>query len=330
MDGRGAMKMRALMRLVAVGAALWAGGHGVRAQDFPARPITLIVGLAAGGITDITARIYAEAVSRGIGQRVNVENKPGAGGAVGAAAVQNAPADGYTLLVFSGSQHATIAAAGPAPYEPVKGFAPVTLLFNSVVALSVPADSPYRSLADLFEKGRAKEGGLLFGSPGLGSPSHLLGARLALAAKVPIQSIHYRGGAPMMADLVTGRVDWALPTLSTARGYFADGKLRALVIDAAERWTGLPDVPTLAELGYGNEKVASWFALAAPAGTPPAIVARLREEFIKASRDPDLQRRLSENGTPIATSTSEEMGRLMAEETVAMESLVKTLGLKLN
>ncbi len=249
-----------------------------------------------------------------IGQRVSVDNRPGAGGAVGAAAVQNSPPDGYTLLVFSGSQHATIAAAGPAPYEPVKGFAPVTLLFNSVVALSVPADSPYKSVAELFEAGKKKEGGLLFGSPGLGSPSHLLGARLALAAGVPIQSIHYRGGAPMMADLITGRVEWAFPTLSTARGYLADGKLKALALDAAERWSGLPNTPTLTELGYGNEKVASWFALAAPVGTPPAVVARLREEFVKASRDPDLQRRLAENGTPIATSTSEEMGRLMAEE----------------
>jgi tripartite-type tricarboxylate transporter receptor subunit TctC len=318
-----------LLQTAVAGALLFALSARSYAQDFPSKPITIIVGLAAGGITDITARIYAEAVSRGIGQRVSVENKPGAGGAVGAAAVQNAAPDGYTLLVFSGSQHATIAAAGPAPYEPVKGFAPVTLLFNSVVALSVPADSPYTSVADLFEKGKKKEGGLLFGSPGLGSPSHLLGARLALAANVPIQSIHYRGGAPMMADLVTGRVEWAFPTLSTARGYLADGKLKALALDSAERWKGLPDTPTLTELGYGNEKVASWFGLAAPAGTPPAIVAKLREEFVKASRDPDVIRRLTENGTPIATSTSTDMGKLMAEETVTMEALVKTLGLKL-
>jgi tripartite-type tricarboxylate transporter receptor subunit TctC len=322
------MRMSSLKAPIAAAFFLAAAGS-VPAQDFPNKPITVVVGLAAGGITDITARIYAEAVSRGIGQRVGVENKPGAGGAVGAAAVQNATPDGYTLLVFSGSQHATVAAAGPAPYEPVKGFAPVTLLFNSVVALTVPADSPAKSVAELFELGRKKDGGLLFGSPGLGSPSHLLGARLALAAKVPIQSIHYRGGAPMMADLVTGRVEWAFPTLSTARGYFADGKLRALALDATERWSGLPDVPTLTEAGFGNEKVASWFALAAPAGTPPAVVAKLREEFIKASRDPDLQRRLAENGTPIATSTSEEMGRLMAEEVTTMEALVKTLGLKL-
>jgi len=159
------------------------------------------------------------------------------------AAVLNAAPNDYTLLVFSGSQHATIAAAGHAPYEPVKGFVPITLLFISVGAVSVPADSPKAPLSDLFEGGKKKSGGLLLGTPGLGSPSRLLGARLALAANVPIQAIHYRGGS--------------------------------------------------------------------------------------ASRDPDVQRRLAENGTPIATSTSDEMGKLMAEETIAMDALIKTLGLKL-
>ena len=136
------------------------------AQDFPSRPITLMVGLAAGGITDVTARLYAEAVSKASGQRVTVENKTGAGGGVAAAHVQNAAPDGYTLLVFSGSQHATVPAAGNATYEPVKGFAPVTFLFNSVVVLTVPGDSPARTMKELHELGRKKQGGLTFGTPG--------------------------------------------------------------------------------------------------------------------------------------------------------------------
>jgi tripartite-type tricarboxylate transporter receptor subunit TctC len=242
--------------------------------------------------------------------------------------VQNAAPDGYTLLVFSGSQHATVAAMGTAPYEPVKGFAFITLLFDSVVALVVPPDSPAGTLAELFEIGRKKPGGLSMGTPGLGSPSHLLGARVALAANAPLQSIHYRGGAPMMADVLTGRVDFAVSTLSTARPFLADKKLRALAFDIAERWPPLPDVPTLAELGYGKEKVASWFGVAAPAGTPPAIVQKLREEFIKASRDGELQKRLAENGTLIATSTSEDMQAMMVSEVATMETLVKTLNLR--
>ena len=213
-----------------------------------------MVGLAPGGITDVTARLYAEAVSRSIGQRITIENRPAAAGALAAAAVQNAPPDGTMLLVFSGSQHATVAAMGSAPYDPVKGFSFITVLFNSVVAFVVPPDSPAETLEALFELGRKRAGGLSMGTPGLGSPSHLLGARVALAAKAPLQSIHYRGGAPMMADVLTGRVDFAVATLSTSRTFLVDKKLRALALDSETRWSGLPDVPVLAEIGYGNGK----------------------------------------------------------------------------
>jgi tripartite-type tricarboxylate transporter receptor subunit TctC len=303
-------------------------GAPAQAQDFPSRPITLMVGLAPGGITDITARLYADAVSKATGQRVTVENKTGAGGGVAAAAVQNATPDGYTLLVFSGSQHATVPAAGNATYEPVKGFAAVTFLFNSVVVLTVPTDSQAKTMKELHEIGRKKQGGLTFGTPGLGSPSHLLGAKIMLADKVPFEAAHYRGGAPMMADLITGRVDFGWPTLNTSRAYLADGKLRALALDADKRWDRLPDVPTLTELGYEKQKVASWFALAAPAGTPPAVINKLNELFVKASQDPELKRRTEENGTPLITSTPQHMGKAMEEEWQTMQQLAKTLNLK--
>ena len=315
-------------RFVMAGIGLSLLAASAHAQDFPNRPITLLVGLAAGGITDITARLYAEAASKISGQRITVENRTGAGGGVAAAAVQNAAPDGTTLLVFSGSQHATVPAAGNAPYEPVKGFAPVTFLFNSVVVLTVPEDSPARTMAELHDLGRKKPGGLTFGTPGLGSPSHLLGAKILLADKVPFETVHYRGGAPMMADLITGRVDFSWPTLSTSRAYLAEKKLRALALDADARWAPLPDAPTLIELGYGKEKVATWFALAAPAKTPPAIVNKIRELFIKASQDPELKRRLEENGTPILTSTPEQMGEAMEQEWQTMQQLAKTLNLK--
>ena len=298
------------------------------AQDYPSKPITLMVGLAAGGITDVTARLYAEAVSKITGQRVTVENRTGAGGGVAAAAVQNAPPDGHTLLVFSGSQHATVPAVGSATYEPVKGFSPITYLFNSVVVLTVPADSPVKTMKELHDWGRSKQGGLSFGTPGLGSPSHLLGAKILMADKVPFEAVHYRGGNPMMADLVTGRVDFAWPTLNTSRALIAEKKLRALALDADTRWDRLPDVPTIDELGFGKERVASWFALAGPAGMPPALVNRIRELFIQASKDPELQKRLAENGTPIASSTPEEMGKAMVQEWETMQQLAKTLNLR--
>jgi len=296
--------------------------------SYPSRPITIMVGLSPGGITDVTTRIYAEVVSRSLGQPIVVENRTGAGGGVAAAAVQNAKPDGYTLLVFSGSQHATVPAVSKATYEPVKGFAPITYLFNSVVVLTVPADSPAKTMEELHEYGRKKKGGLTVGTPGLGSPSHLLAAKILLADKVPSQMVHYRGGSPMMTDLVAGRVDFGWPTLNTSRAYLADGKLRALALDADERWKPLPDTPTLVELGFDKERVASWFGLAAPAGTPPEIIEKLNAEFIKASKDPDLLKRLTANGTPTATSTPEEMGKSMAEEWETIQKLVETLGLR--
>jgi tripartite-type tricarboxylate transporter receptor subunit TctC len=304
------------------------GLAAARAQDFPSRPITIMVGLAPGGITDVTARLYAEAVSGSIGQRIIIENRQGAGGAVAAAAVQNATPDGYTLLVFSGSQHAAVPAVQSAPYDPVKGFQSITLLFDLAALLAVPVTSPANTVAELLDYGKKKPGGLLFGSPGVGTPSHLLAAKIGDATKTPMQYVHYRGGAPMMADLVTERVDFALASYTVGKGFFIEKKLKALAVDAAARLSVMPDVPTLTEAGLGQAKVASWFALAAPAGTPAPIVQKLRDEFIKASRDPELKRRLTENGTLIHTSTSDEMAKLLADEVESTNQLVKSLGLR--
>jgi tripartite-type tricarboxylate transporter receptor subunit TctC len=298
------------------------------AQDFPTRPITIMVGLAAGGITDVSARLYAEAASKTLGQRIIIENRQGAGGAVAAAAVQNAAPDGYTLLVFSGSQHAAVPAVQSAPYDPVKGFQPVTLLFNLAAFVTVPVDSPANSLKELLEVGKKKPGGLLFGSPGVGTPSHLLAAKISSVTQTPMQHVHYRGGAPMMADLVTGRVDFALASYTVAKGFFVEKKLKAVAVDADQRLSVFPDVPTLTEAGLGNVKVASWFALAAPAGTPAPIVQKLHDAFVKASQDPELKRRMTENGTLLNTSTPEAMGRLLAEEVATTKQLVDELGLK--
>jgi tripartite-type tricarboxylate transporter receptor subunit TctC len=321
------MNRRALFGLAIVTLAL--PSLAAQAQDFPSKPITIVVGLAPGGITDVSARIYAEALAKNTGQRVIVENRQGAGGAVGAAAVQNATPDGYTVLIFSGSQHVAVPAmAASAPYDPLKGFAPVSLAFNLAILVTVPTDLPAKNLAELWEHGKKKPGGLSFGSPGVGTPSHMLAALLGRASNTPMQFVHYRGGGPMMADLITGRVDFALSSYTATKGHFQAKKLRALAIDTEQRWDVMPDVPTLTELGYGNAKVASWFAVAAPAGTPPAIVKKLNELFIAASRDPDLVKRLKDNGVQILTSTPEHMTKLLAEEWENTVKLVQMLDLK--
>ncbi len=296
--------------LLSVGLALFA--TAAPAQDYPSKPITLMVGLAAGGITDITARLYAEAVSKSIGQRVTVENKTGAGGGVAAAYVQNATPDGYTLLVFSGSQHATVPAVSNANYDPVKGFSPITYLFNAVVVLTVPAQQPGQ------DHGRAARVGPQ--EAGRADGRHA-GTGLAVASARRQDSAHGQGAvgdgalSRRRADDVRsdhrprryGVADAVDVTLLSRRGQAPGaGARRRHALGAA---AGCAD---LVELGYAKERVASWFALAGPAGMPPALVAKIRDIFIKASKDPELQRRLTENGTPIVSSTPEEMGRAMA------------------
>jgi tripartite-type tricarboxylate transporter receptor subunit TctC len=318
-----------LLAAVAVVAALVVQlAGGARADDFPSRPITMIITFAAGGITDVVARIYADVASRNMGQRIIVDNRPTGGGAVAALAVQNAPPDGYTLLVFAGAQHAALPAMQPVAYQPVSGFQPVTILFNLVNFLVVPKDSPANSAAELIQLGRKKPGGLSFGSAGVGSPAHLNAVRMARATDMPMEYVQYRGSAPMMADLVSGRLDFSLVSYTGAGPFVADGKLKILAVDWKTRWPDLPDVPTLEEAGIRHEKVGSWFALAAPAGTPSGIVEKLNAEFVKASREPELIKRLTANGAAVTTSTPNEMGLLLADEVAKTGELVRSLGLR--
>ncbi|HYK81095.1 MAG TPA: tripartite tricarboxylate transporter substrate-binding protein [Micropepsaceae bacterium] len=186
------------MRQALLGFALVAGlasTPAAAAEIYASHPITIVMGMSAGGIADVTTRLYANAVSKELGQPIRIDNKPTEGGATAAAAVQNAAADGYTLLVISGAQHASLPALQAVPYQPVSGFAPVTTLFTMVNFLAVPAGSPAHSIAELLELGRNKPGGLVFGSSGLGSTSHLTAARLGQSGNSPIKPIHYAGAA---------------------------------------------------------------------------------------------------------------------------------------
>jgi tripartite-type tricarboxylate transporter receptor subunit TctC len=283
------------------------------AQNFPSRPITLMVGLSPGGITDTVARTYSNTLAKKSGWTIVVENRTGAGGGVAATHVQNAAPDGHTLLLFSGSQHATVAAVTPGMYQSVEGFSPISLLFDLMTIIVVPAKGSANSLQQLFDLGRTKPGGLLMATQGVGSPPHILGSKLTAAAKVPVQPVHYRGGSALMTDLIEARVDFAFASVASGGAFVKDGKLKALAIDADSRSRIMPDVPTLAELGYGNQKIANWFGVAAPAGTSPQIIEALRNGFIKTSQVEELQQKLSELATPVVTSTPEQMRRLWSK-----------------
>lgn len=299
-----------------------------QAQDFPSRPITILVGNAAGGIADVTTRIYGEAMSKSLNQKIVIENRPAGQGAVAALATQNATPDGHSLLTITGSAHAALPAMGAAPYDPVKGFTPITLLFRMPVLLVVPIDSPVKSVAVLLDMGRKKPGGLTFGSAGVGSTAHLLAAQIGRGTNTPITFVQYRGGAPLMADLITGRLDFAFASYTSARSNMQGGKLKALVVDAEKRLPATPEVPTMIEAGLGSHRIADWFGLVGPASMPSAVVQRLNAEVVKASRDESLVKRLTDNGTLIATSTPQEMDAMIRAEVKNTGDLVRALGLQ--
>ena len=300
----------------------------VKAQDFPQRPITFVVGLGAGGGQDINSRIYADAMSRGLGQRVVVDNKTGAGGGVAASYVQNAAPDGYTLLTVSGLQHVYVPATQPGLYEPLKGFAPVSLMFEIISALTVPEDMPVQSAAEFIAYGRKKPGGFTVGAPGPGSPPHMFGALIGEATGVPVQVIQYRGSSQAMTDLAGGRIDMAFPTYGLGAPFIAEKKVKPIAVAADKRWSQFPDLPTLVEAGLVKHMVAMWFGLLAPAGTPAPIIAKLNEAVAKASRDPDLVARMTATGTSIRVSAPDEMRTLMASESTNVESMIQRLGLR--
>jgi len=314
--------------LVVVAMLVLSGLSTARAQEFPTRPITILIGLAAGGVSDTMARLYADAVSKILGQRVIVENRATGSGAMAAAGLQNGQPDGHTLLIFSGAQHGVVPAIDKsAIYDPIKGNKPITLLFNTANVLAVPAASPVDSLAEFVAFGKKKADGVTFGSPGVGSPSHLTGAKIIAATGTPAQVVHYRGGPPMLADLLPGRLDGAVMSTVLAKPYLLDKRLKGLVVDANERWSVIADVPTLGELGLRAAAVAGWYGVAASPGTPPAVVQKLHDAFTTAARDPDLRRRAEENGLTIVTSTPDEMTRLLAKEVADISQLVRTLGM---
>jgi tripartite-type tricarboxylate transporter receptor subunit TctC len=304
-----------------------ASGAAVAAETFPSHGLTLVAGTSRGGITDVITRAYAEAVSNDLKQPVVVDNRPSESGGQAANYVQTAAPDGYTLLVFSGAQHVALPSIRAAGYDPVKSFAPVTTLFTLVNFLAVPSGSSVNSVEQLVALGTKKPGGLIFGSSGLGSTSHLTAARLAQSTNTQVKPVHYAGAAPMIADLVSGKLDFTFVSYTVAKPYAQDGRIKLLAVDAVERWPDLSQLPTLRQAGLNQEKVPSWFALAAPAGTPSPIIARLHHAFVKASRDPMLARVARENGALVATTSPQELQANIVRETQAASALVTALHL---
>jgi len=285
------------------------------AQQYPTAPIRLIVTFAAGGSSDVLARSVAKAMSEGLKQQVVVENRPGAGGNIGAMAVARAEADGYTALFGT---NGTLA-IGPAlyknlQYDPVNDLAPVGMLHQLPNVLVIHPSIPATTLRELIDYARSKPGQLTFASAGVGSASHLAGELLKAAANIDILHVPYKGGGAAMPDLLSGRVSMMIETIPNALPAARSGTLRALGVTTPARSSAAPDLPTLAEAGLPDFNVMSWTGLFVPAGTPRAIVERLNAETVRIARDPAYIEQIKTMGTDVVSSSPEALGAFMVKD----------------
>jgi tripartite-type tricarboxylate transporter receptor subunit TctC len=297
----------------AAAATLFAGGMASAQSPFPSRPVHIFVPYAAGGGVDILARTLGDVVSRQWGQSVVVENRPGAGGMVASQALVVSPPDGYTLIVVA-SGHATNPFLYPKiPYDTFKDFTPISLLASSPNILLVRADSPLKTLGDLIAQARSKPGALAFGHAGNGTSTHLAGELLKNLAKIDINAIPYKGGAPAINDLLGGQIPMSFNNGPESVGQLQAGAVRALAVTTASRASFLPNVPSMAETvpGYDTEV---WWGLLGPAGMPADLVAKLSHDFVAALNTDSVKERLAKLGaSPIGSSPQQFDAKIRAD-----------------
>lgn len=324
--------MKSMLRrglLVAGAAAALSIALPADAQDYPARPITLVVGFAPGGSADILARLVANKLSGPLKQQVVIENKPGAGGTIAAGIVAAAKPDGYTLLLVTSGHAGAGALYARLPFDPIKSFAPVVRLADTPVVIVVPAASPFHTLADVIAAAKKAPGKINYAAGGGGATVTSLAAEfLKHDAGVDMLQINYKGSGPALTALIAGEVDVGFDIPSSALPQIQAGRLRAIAVTSARRSAAMPQVPTVAEQGLPQFQVTGWFGVLAPAGTPPAIVTRLNGELNAVLAQPDVKTRLGDLGLEPAGGTPADFGKLIEAETARAGAAIRRMGLK--
>ncbi len=298
-----------------------------QAQSFPAKPLRLVVPFAPGGPTDIVGRAVAQRLTEFFGQTVVVDNRPGAGGVVGAELVARSPADGYTLLLCSTGAMAINPGLLPKiPYDSVRDFAPLSLVVTIPYLLLVNAGSSMQSVKDLVGAARARPGAIVYGSAGVGSTSHLAAELFKSMAKIDMVHVPYKGSAPAATDLIGGQLQTMFDAVAVALPLVRGGKLRALGISTAQRSPLVPDVPTIAEAGVPGYEVATWHGFCAAAGTPRAVVTALNDAIVKAVNHPDTRQRLTGIGADVVGGSPEAFGVFIKAELAKWARIIKQSG----
>jgi len=314
---------RELLLAMTGGAIAAALPLAVRAQDYPNRPIRIIVPSAPGGGADSNARTMAAAMSQILGQSIVVENKPGGSGIISDMAVVQSKPDGYTVLmeIFS---FAVNPALRKLPFDPVKDLAPVSQVLNMANVLVVPVSAPYRNLQEFLAYARANPGKLTYASYGNGGTAHLAGEMLARDGKIDWLHVPYKGGAPAVADLLAGQVSAYFANPISGIPFVKSGKLRALAVTSRKRLEVLPDVPTFIESGFKDFEVVEWNGMLVPARTPPEVINRLHAAVVEALKDPEVHDRLVRAGIEPVGNTPQEFAAFLQEQFARWDGLVRS------
>jgi tripartite-type tricarboxylate transporter receptor subunit TctC len=313
------------------GLAVTSSAQTTGAQSYPTKPIRVIVPMVAGGAVDTLARILGKELTESLGKVIVVENRAGANGNIGADVVAKAAPDGYTLLIPDMSTLTT----GPAlysslPFDPLKDFAPITMLISSPYGLATNPALPVSSVKELIAYARNNPGKVTYAHLGTGSGSHLAGFELAERAGITWNFVPYKGGAQALPAVASGEAQvLAIGMLSTIQ-FTRTGRLRLLAMTSSERVSFLPDVPTMAEAGYPGFVAALWSGVFAPRGTPGEIISKLHAESVRIMSKPEMKKRMAELATEVVTSTPAELGRFVAEENAKWTRVVKKAGVKLD
>ncbi len=320
--------MKHIAKLVLLGSLLCTCALAA-AQDYPARPLRMILGFAPGGSTDLVARVLAQKMAATWNQQVVVDNRPGANGMIGADLVAKATPDGHTLLLSSIGPMAINASLYKMPYDIVKDFAPVTYTGNVTNLLVVHPSVAAANVKELMALAKAQPGKLTFGSSGAGGAPHMAVELFKILAKVEVVHVPYKGGGPAMADLVGGQISGSFASMPSSIPFVRNGKLRALAVTAPKRSPAAPEVPTVSEAGIPGFSVLDWQGMFTTAKTPAPVVSKLNAEIKRALALPDVIEKLATAGVEIQTTSPEEWGRFVQSEIEKWAKVVKTAGIKL-
>ena len=317
--------------LLAVTCTTLVSAFTAQAADYPDKPIRMIVPYPPGGTSDLLARAIAPRLGERLQQTVIIENRAGAGGVIGAQAVARSAPDGYTLVFASIASHGILPVLQkPAPYDAIKDFSPITLVANTPNVLIANIQQPIKSVAELLAAAKAKPGSINFGSTSLGGSPHMGGELLKTMAGIDIVHVPYKGGGPMLIDLMGGQVQVAFDNLPSSINHIRAGKIRALAVTTAKRWPAAPDIPTMAEAGVPGYESGAWFGLLAPANTPKPIVEMLQKHVAAILKLPEVEKMFLEQGAEPVGNTPEQFAKVIASELQKWAKVAAATGVKLD